>query len=169
MILGLAAGVALAGGAVHGAFHRNSPIFGRPITRLRSRDGRPVVALTFDDGPNPDATPVILDALRDRNVKATFFILGRHAEQWPDLVARVARDGLATVEFPHLLPFYRNLEYDTVYHEHLCYFSVKVIRNLFERFGLELVDVTEVNLHGGSVLVSAQPFGGPRRPTAPRA
>jgi peptidoglycan/xylan/chitin deacetylase (PgdA/CDA1 family) len=93
MILGLAAGVALAGGAVHGAFHRNSPIFGRPITRLRSRDGRPVVALTFDDGPNPDATPVILDALRDRNVKATFFILGRHAEQWPDLVARVAREG----------------------------------------------------------------------------
>jgi peptidoglycan/xylan/chitin deacetylase (PgdA/CDA1 family) len=91
MILGLAAGVALLGGAVHGAFHRNSPIFGRPITRLRAPDR--AVALTFDDGPNPDATPLILDALRDRGVKATFFVLGRHAEQWPDLVARVAAEG----------------------------------------------------------------------------
>jgi peptidoglycan/xylan/chitin deacetylase (PgdA/CDA1 family) len=51
------------------------------------------VALTFDDGPNPDATPLILDALAERGVKATFFILGRHAERWPDLVARVAAEG----------------------------------------------------------------------------
>jgi peptidoglycan/xylan/chitin deacetylase (PgdA/CDA1 family) len=94
MILEFGVGVALVGGAAHGAFHRNSPIFGRPITRVRARDGgAPAVALTFDDGPNPDATPLILDALKARNVKATFFILGRHAEQWPDLVARVADEG----------------------------------------------------------------------------
>jgi peptidoglycan/xylan/chitin deacetylase (PgdA/CDA1 family) len=93
MILGIgAAAVVVAGGAAHGAFHRNSPIFGRPITRLPSRDGR-AVALTFDDGPNPAATPVILDALAERGVKATFFILGRHAERWPDLVQRVAAEG----------------------------------------------------------------------------
>src|SRR5262249_45123784 len=67
---------------------------------------------------------------------------------------------------PHLLPFYRNLEYDTVYHEHLCYFSVRVLRELFARFELDLVDVLRVNLHGGSVLVSFQPRGGGRRPTA---
>ena len=92
-MLGLGAGVVLVGGAAHGAFHRNSPIFGRPITRLRS-PGR-VVALTFDDGQNPDATPLILDALAARGVKATFFILGRHAEAWPDLVKRVADEGHA--------------------------------------------------------------------------
>ncbi|HEY6830770.1 MAG TPA: polysaccharide deacetylase family protein, partial [Gemmatimonadaceae bacterium] len=69
----------------------NSPIFGRPITRLRAADR--AVALTFDDGPNPEAPPVILDALAQRGVKATFFILGRHAERWPELVARVAREG----------------------------------------------------------------------------
>jgi peptidoglycan-N-acetylglucosamine deacetylase len=51
--------------------------------------------LTFDDGPNPDATPVVLDALAARGVKATFFILGRHAEHWPDLVKRVADEGHA--------------------------------------------------------------------------
>lgn len=91
MILGIGAGAIIAGGAAHGAFYRNSPIFGKPITRLR--DASRAVALTFDDGPNPEATPAILDALAARGVKATFFILGRHAERWPDLVARVARDG----------------------------------------------------------------------------
>jgi len=93
MILGIGAGAILLGGAAHGAFHRNSPIFGRPITRVRAAER--AVALTFDDGPNPDATPVILDRLRERGVKATFFILGRHAERWPDLVARVAGEGHA--------------------------------------------------------------------------
>lgn len=87
----LGAGVLLAGGAAHGAFHRNSFLFGSTVTKVDGED-KPV-ALTFDDGPNPEATPLILDALRDRGVKATFFILGRHAEQWPDLVKRVAHEG----------------------------------------------------------------------------
>jgi len=89
----LGAAVAIAGGAAHGAFHRNSWIFGSTITRLPGSGNR--VALTFDDGPNPDATPFILDALRERGVKATFFILGRHADQWPHLVRQVAEDGHA--------------------------------------------------------------------------
>jgi peptidoglycan/xylan/chitin deacetylase (PgdA/CDA1 family) len=93
MILAFGAAAVLLGGAAHGAFHRNSPLFGRPIRKLAS--GGRVVALTFDDGPNPDATPAILDALRARGVKATFFILGRHAERWPDLVKRVADEGHA--------------------------------------------------------------------------
>ncbi|HTE48094.1 MAG TPA: polysaccharide deacetylase family protein, partial [Gemmatimonadaceae bacterium] len=68
-------------------------IFGRPITKLNTRDR--AVALTFDDGPNPDATPPILDALLARGVKATFFVLGRHAERWPQLVQRIADEGHA--------------------------------------------------------------------------
>jgi len=89
--MGLGVGAVLLGGAAHGAFYRNSPVFGPPIRRLATRDR--AVALTFDDGPNPDATPVVLDALAARRVKATFFILGRHAERWPDLVKRVADEG----------------------------------------------------------------------------
>jgi peptidoglycan/xylan/chitin deacetylase (PgdA/CDA1 family) len=91
MIVGLGVGTLVAAGAVHGAFHRNSPVFGAPITHVQ-RDGR-VVALTFDDGPNPNATPRILDALGERGVHATFFVLGRHAERWPELVARIAAEG----------------------------------------------------------------------------
>jgi peptidoglycan/xylan/chitin deacetylase (PgdA/CDA1 family) len=93
MIVELGTGAVVLGGAVHGAFHRNSFLFGRPITRLRSTGLS--VALTFDDGPNPEATPLILDALEARGVRATFFILGRHAEQWPDLVKRVVDAGHA--------------------------------------------------------------------------
>lgn len=96
MIVGLGVGAALLGaGAAHGAFHRNSPLFGRPITHVPCGPNERVVALTFDDGPNPDATPAILDALGERGVKATFFVLGRHAERWPDIVKRVADEGHA--------------------------------------------------------------------------
>ena len=93
MMVELGTGAVLLGGAVHGAFHRNSFLFGRPITRLDAR--RRSVALTFDDGPNADATPHILDALKARGVRATFFILGKHAERWPALVKRVADEGHA--------------------------------------------------------------------------
>jgi peptidoglycan-N-acetylglucosamine deacetylase len=91
MMVGLGVGAVLLGGVAHGTFYRNSPIFGRPIRRLPTNDR--AVALTFDDGPNPDATPVVLDALAARDVKATFFILGQHAERWPHLVKRVADEG----------------------------------------------------------------------------
>ena len=93
MMLGRGAAAVVIGGAAHGAFHRNSPIFGPAIRRLATHDR--AVALTFDDGPNPAATPLVLDALAERGVKATFFILGRHAERWPDLVARAAAEGHA--------------------------------------------------------------------------
>jgi peptidoglycan/xylan/chitin deacetylase (PgdA/CDA1 family) len=91
MIPEVAAGVAVAAAALHGAYHRNSPLFGRPISRVSS--DRPCVALTFDDGPNPRATPLILDALAARGVRATFFVLGRHVERWPELVRRLRDEG----------------------------------------------------------------------------
>ncbi len=51
-----------------------------------------VVALTFDDGPNAN-TPAVLDALKAMNVKATFFIVGRMAKRYPDVLARIAAEG----------------------------------------------------------------------------
>lgn len=86
----VAAGIAIAAATVHGIFYPNSYVFGRPISSVR---GGRRVALTFDDGPNAEATPRILDALAARGVKATFFVLGRHADRWPELVKRVAAEG----------------------------------------------------------------------------
>ena len=91
MIGAAVAGLAAAGIAAHGAWHRNSVVFGPVLTHLPGDE--PVVSITFDDGPNPRATPRILDVLRRERVHATFFILGRHAERWPELVRRTALDG----------------------------------------------------------------------------
>lgn len=51
------------------------------------------VALTFDDGPDPVYTPRVLDLLRENSVKATFFVVGKKAEQHPDLIKRMHREG----------------------------------------------------------------------------
>lgn len=58
-------------------------------------NGRPCVALTFDDGPSPEITPRVLDILRDRQVKATFFLVGRQVELNPELARRMGREGHA--------------------------------------------------------------------------
>ncbi len=95
MIAALGAiGVAVVGALAHGTYHRNSWVFGRALGSLPlgSADDRSV-ALTFDDGPNPEATPRILDALAERGAIATFFLLGRHVERWPALARRVADEG----------------------------------------------------------------------------
>ena len=92
MIGAIASVAAVSAGALAwGALERNSPLFGPVQRRLPSDDS--VVALTFDDGPNPEATPAILDALGAEGVTATFFVLGRHADRWPELVTRAAREG----------------------------------------------------------------------------
>ena len=51
------------------------------------------LALTFDDGPNPTATPRLLDLLQLHNVKATFFLIGRYALREPALARRIAAEG----------------------------------------------------------------------------
>jgi peptidoglycan-N-acetylglucosamine deacetylase len=52
-----------------------------------------LVALTFDDGPYPVVTPLLLQTLRDLRVPATFFLIGRDAEQFPDLARAIAAGG----------------------------------------------------------------------------
>jgi len=52
-----------------------------------------LVSITFDDGPNPIYTPKILDILREKGVKATFFVVGRQVEKYPDVARRVVEEG----------------------------------------------------------------------------
>ncbi|MBV8601794.1 MAG: polysaccharide deacetylase family protein [Candidatus Eremiobacteraeota bacterium] len=61
------------------------PRIERPNARL--------IALTFDDGPYPVATPLLLDRLRDLHVPATFFVIGADALQYPELTRRIAAYG----------------------------------------------------------------------------
>ena len=66
-------------------------------------------------------------------------------------------DGLAVFEFPYLLDLIDHCEFDTIYHEHLCYFSVTALVPLFRRHGLHLNDVEHLPIHGGSLRVFVQP------------
>src|SRR5829696_2595706 len=51
------------------------------------------IALTFDDGPDPRTTPRILDSLREQDLEATFFVLGRHVKKSPGLLRRIVKEG----------------------------------------------------------------------------
>jgi peptidoglycan/xylan/chitin deacetylase (PgdA/CDA1 family) len=55
--------------------------------------GKHRVALTFDDGPDPATTPVVLQALNQRGFRATFFVIGHKAHAHPDLVRAIVADG----------------------------------------------------------------------------
>jgi peptidoglycan/xylan/chitin deacetylase (PgdA/CDA1 family) len=53
----------------------------------------PCVALSFDDGPSPEITPKVLDILRQKDARATFFLVGEKVERHPDLARQMAREG----------------------------------------------------------------------------
>lgn len=59
----------------------------------RGPPGWPWVALTFDDGPDPATTPLLLELLRRERIAAAFFFVGEAARRYPELVARAAADG----------------------------------------------------------------------------
>lgn len=61
------------------------------VKRIDTLD--PVVALTFDDGPHPKFTPLLLDVLKKHTASATFFMIGKNAEEHPELVRRAAEAG----------------------------------------------------------------------------
>lgn len=62
------------------------------------------VALTFDDGPDPVWTPKVLDVLRKHKIKATFFLIGKKAEKYPDIVKQIHQQGhvIGTHTYSHL-------------------------------------------------------------------
>src|ERR1035438_7110885 len=64
-------------------------LFGRTLVRGSGH----VVALTFDDGPDSETTPRLLDVLEHDGVRATFFVVGRAVRRHPEIVRRMLRDG----------------------------------------------------------------------------
>lgn len=63
--------------------------------------------------------------------------------------------GVAVVECPHVQSLIENCEFDTIYHQHACYFSVTSLLSLFERNGLHLNDLAHLEIHGGSLRLYA--------------
>jgi hypothetical protein len=73
--------------------------------------------------------------------------------------ALLAPDGVLIVEFPYLVDLLEKRAYDTIYHEHLSYFSLESVMRLTSDHGLRVVDVRRVPVHGGSIRVSVASTG----------
>lgn len=106
-----------------------------------SMEDRKKIALTFDDGPHPYYTEQLLDGLKERDVKVTFFVLGKHAEQYPDLVQRMNDEG-------HLIGNH-------------TYSHIQLSKQNREAFKEELVKTSELieSLTGQEVQYVRPPYG----------
>jgi len=68
-------------------------------------------------------------------------------------------NGIVVIEFPYVRDLIENLQFDTVYHEHVCYFSLKPLVPLFARCGLDIFRVERIPVHGGSLRLFASAIG----------
>lgn len=66
------------------------------------------------------------------------------------------REGVITMEFPHLVKLIENNQFDTIYHEHFSYFSFTTVSRIFKAHGLSMFDVEEILTHGGSLRIYAK-------------
>lgn len=100
--------------------------------------------------------------LRDEGRAADLIVANNvlaHVSDQNDFVAAVANlltdSGAVAMEVPYVRDLVERCEYDTIYHEHHCYFSASSVLNLFARHGLHLNDVEHLAIHGGSLRLHA--------------
>lgn len=103
-------------------------------------------------------------SLRDRGKRADVIVANNvlaHVADTNGFVEGIrtllSEDGLACIECPYLRDLIGHCEFDTIYHEHLCYFSVTALDKLFRRHHLYLNDVARLGIHGGSLRLYVEP------------
>jgi SAM-dependent methyltransferase len=92
------------------------------------------------------------DVLHANNVLAHVADLNGFVE---GIAAVLKEDGVAVVEVPYVYDLIDRTEFDTIYHEHLCYFSLTALTFLFHRHNLAVIDVERIAIHGGSLRLYA--------------
>jgi SAM-dependent methyltransferase len=129
-VLGIDPAEAPAAAAVRAGVRTLNTFFGRELARELTDDGQSA------------------DLIIANNVLA-------HVADLNGLVAGIAillkADGVAALEMPYLFDLLDNCEFDTIYHQHLCYFSVTALDRLFRRHGLVVNDLRRLDIHGGSL------------------
>ena len=94
-----------------------------------------------------------------------------HVGDLQDLMQAVstllAPHGTFIIEAPYLLELLHSLEYDTIYHEHLSYLSLKPLVRFFRQFGMEIFDAQLRDIHGGSIRLFVRRIGASASPVAP--
>ena len=80
-----------------------------------------------------------------------------HIDNVTELMKNVLKvlknDGVFITESHYLMPLIKDLQYDTIYHEHLRYYSLTSLKNIFDKFKLEIIHAKEIPTHGGSIRV----------------
>ncbi|UWU89914.1 polysaccharide deacetylase family protein [Bradyrhizobium sp. CB1015] len=99
------------------------------------------VVLTFDDGPNPPTTSKVLAALAQECVRATFFLIGQHASEHPDMVKRIAREGHTVGHHSFSHPFMGHIPFEKA--------TADIDRG---------IAADEMALHGTSTTTPSTPF-----------
>lgn len=139
-------------------FYRRAgvPVLGiepaRNIARVAEERGIPTVAEFFgrDLAAELAGTGRQADVIHANNVLAHVPDLNGVVAGFRELLKP---DGVAIVEVPYVRDLLEHVEFDTIYHEHLCYFSLTALDRLFARQGLRIVDVERLPIHGGSLRV----------------
>ncbi len=128
------------------------------IAEAARNQGIPTLTCFF----GPDAVSDILNDFGQADVIIGNNVLA-HVPAINDFLKAVkavlAPDGIAVFEFPYLKHLLDKTEFDTIYHEHVFYYSLSAIEKLADRAGLELFDVTHQTVHGGSLRVFLQNRG----------
>ena len=103
-------------------------------------------------------TKALAESLKQENKQADVFLANNvlaHVADLNGFVSGIAtllkRDGMAVIEVPYLLDLIDHCEFDTIYHQHLCYFSVTALVGLFRQHDLFLNDIKRLSIHGGSL------------------
>jgi len=111
--------------------------------------------------------------IREEHGRAAVFTANNvfaHSDKLPEMADGIREllepDGIFTFEVSYLLDIVQKMLFDTVYHEHLCYHSVRSLNLFFESHGLQLMDVQRIPTKGGSLRGTVQLANGPR-PLAP--
>ncbi len=109
-------------------------------------------------------TQDLANKLQEEGKQADVFLANNVLAHVPDLngfVAGIATllkdDGIAVIEAPYVVDLVDHCEFDTIYHQHLCYFSITALDRLFRRHNLFLNQVQRTSIHGGSLRLFVQP------------
>jgi SAM-dependent methyltransferase len=139
--------------------------------------GIPVLGIDPADGPARAAesngietrctffTRELARSLRDdEGLQAAVFLANNVLAHVPDLNGFVEgirillkSSGVAVIEMPYVVDLVDHCEFDTIYHQHLCYFSLTALDKLFRRHSLYLNDVQRTTIHGGSLRIFVEP------------
>ena len=110
----------------------------------------------------PDASRAIVEKVGRASVAVTTNVFA-HVDDldafMEALEILLKEDGIFVLEAPYLLDLIDGNEYDTIYHEHLGYLSVKPLVMFFDRFNMDVIDVEHESIHGGSIRVSVSRRG----------